>query len=344
MAAETRLEVLKRDLDTAKLPPARATQSAAEIERGRAASDPWKIPAAGWKDVMVRSWAEVGANNIFLAAGGVTYAGLVALFPALAALVSIYGLILDPAQVERQVRAMSSFLPEESTQIISDELHSLISHSSSSLGISVGISLLIALWSASRGTSGLINALNIAYRQTETRGYIKLNLVAIGLTLAMIACGITAIALVGILPAAIQFLGLGALAKWGLLILEWPLLIAMVLGSLATLYHFAPSREKPQWRWVSPGAVAATLLWLLGSLAFTIYVAHFNSYGKTYGSLGGVVILLTWLWLTSFTALFGAVINAEVERQTTKDTTEPGGKPMGSRGAFAADTLGGKAR
>jgi membrane protein len=318
MPAETRLDALKRDLDSNRL-TRRETAADPSTPGDHPPSEPWSLSLREWKEVLVLSWQAVGANNIFLAAGGVTYAGLVALFPALASLVSIYGLIHDPAEVERQVHAMSAFLPPEGTQIISDELHSLVSRSSSSLQISVVISLLIALWSASRGTSGLINALNIAYRQKETRGFIKLNLVAIGLTIAMIVCGIIAIALIGVLPAAIQILGLGALTKWALLILEWPLLIALLLGGLAALYYLAPDRRHPRWRLVSPGAIAATSLWLLGSLGFTIYVTHFNSYSKTYGSLGGVVILLTWLWLTSFAALLGAVIDAEVERKTAGD-------------------------
>jgi membrane protein len=272
----------------------------------------------------------------------VTYAVLLALFPALAALVSIYVLLLDPAQVERQMNLVSSALPQESTQMIGDELHSLVSHSSSTLGIGAIVSLLLALWSASRGMSGLISALNMAYQQQETRGFFKLNFIAVGLTVLMLVGGTVVIALVGVLPAAVQFVGLGAIAKWLLLILEWPLLIAVVMTGLAVLYRYAPNRDKAQWRWVSSGAAVATVLWLVGSIGFSVYVTNFNSYGKTYGSLGGVVILLTWLWLSSFVALFGAVINAQSERQTVADSTEGQPKPLGDRRAYAADTVGEK--
>jgi membrane protein len=176
--------------------------------------------------------------------------------------------------------------------------------------------LLFALWSASRGMSGMIAALDMAYEQRETRGFVKFNFVAIGLTLLMLAGGTVLIALVGVLPAAIQFVGLGSVAQWLLLILEWPLLIAVVMTGLALLYRYAPDRQATPWRWVSPGAVVATLLWVLGSIGFTLYVSHFSNYDRTYGSLGGVVVMLTWLWLTAFVALFGAVINAQAERQT----------------------------
>ncbi len=290
--------------------------------------------------MLVRSWQEISDNNIFLVAGGVTYAVLLALFPGLAALVSLYGLVLDPAQVEQQVNSLSGILPQQSQQMIGDELHKLVTASSGTLGISAAIALLFALWSASRGMSGLITALDIAYDQKETRRFFKFNLMAIGLTLFMLVGGLVVIALVAVLPVVVQFIGLGAFAKWVLLVLEWPLLFAVVIFGLAILYHYAPNRDSPKWRWVSPGAIVATLLWVIGSLLFSLYVAHFNSYDKTYGSLGGVIVMLTWLYLSAFVALFGAVLNAQSERQTTADSTVGAPQPMGARGAQAADTLG----
>ena len=217
-------------------------------------------------------------------------------------------------------------------QMIGEELHSLVTASSGSLSISAGVALVLALWSASRGMSGLVNALNIAYDEKESRGFFKLNLVAIVLTVLMLIGGTVVIALVGVLPAALQLVGLEGSTKWLLLLLEWPLLIAVVMFGLAMLYRYAPDRHPPRWRWVSPGAVAATVLWLLGSVAFTVYVSHFNSYDKTYGSLGGVVVMLTWLYLSAFVALFGAVINAQSERQT-QETSD------GSRSQWASARL-----
>jgi membrane protein len=270
----------------------------------------------------------------------VTYAILLALFPGLAALVAIYGLVLDPAQIEKQVGELSGMLPDQSQQLLIDELHKLVSASNGTLGLSAGVGLVLALWSASRGMSGLITAFNIAYEEKERRGFFKLNLLALGLTIAVMLGGLVVIGLLAALPAAVQFIGLGWAVKWLLLILEWPLLVAVVLIGLAVLYRYAPDRERPQWRWVSAGAITATSLWIIASVGFTIYVANFNSYEKTYGSLGAVVILLTWLYLSAFVVLLGAVINAQSEKQTKKDSTDGAPLPMGARGARAADTLG----
>ncbi len=224
--------------------------------------------------------------------------------------------------------------------MVSAQLHSLVEASSKSLGISAIVALLFAFWSASRGMSGLITAFNIAYQQQETRNFFKFNAIAIGLTIAGLVGGTIIIALVGVLPAAIQFVGLGAMVTWIILIVQWPILISVVLLSLAVLYRYAPNRHTAKWRWVSPGALIATVLWLLGSVGFSVYVANFNSYNATYGSLGGVIVMLTWLYLSSFVALLGAVINAQAERQTRVDSTLSPPKPMGDRGAYAADTLG----
>ncbi len=340
MSTSSRLDQLKRDV--AVITPARSgdpSTAPGDEDRGRSASSPHQIPMRGWKDILVRTWGEISDNSIFLVAGGVTYAVLLALFPAMAALVSIYGLLFNPSQVEQQVATLSTVLPSESAKMIADELHSLVTASSGSLSISAGIALVFALWTASRGMSGLINAFDIAYDQKETRGFFKLNAIAIGLTIAGLIGGTMIIALVGVLPAAIQFVGLGMVAKWLILLLEWPLLITVVLTALAVLYRFAPDRHPPQWRWVSPGAITATVLWLLGSVGFSVYVSHFNSYDKTYGSLGGVVVLLTWLYLSSFVALLGAVINAQSELQTKADSTVGQPKPMGDRKAYAADKV-----
>jgi len=186
----------------------------------------------------------------------------------------------------------------------------------------------------------MITALDIAYGEKERRGFFKFNLYALGLTIGMIIGGLIIIALVAVLPAVVKALGIGGTTKWLLLLLEWPLLIVFIMFGLAVLYRFAPDRDAPQWRWVSPGAIAATALWILGSILFTVYVANFASYDKTYGSLGGLIVLLTWLYLSSFSVLLGAVINAQLERQTKRDTTVGHEQPMGRRDAHAADTLG----
>ena len=337
MSNQVRIDDLRRDLDALTNSRRPRIESAA---RGRDAEHPGTIPARGWADILWRCWQEVSDANLFLVAGGVTYAVLLALFPGLAALVAIYGLVLDPAQVEKQVSNLSGVLPDQSQQLLVDELHILTSASNGTLGVSAAIGLVLALWSASRGMSGLITALNIAYEETERRGFFKLNLLALGLTIAVMLGGLVVIALLAVLPAAAQLIGLGRTTKWLLLTLQWPLLVAVVMLGLAVLYRYSPDRDRPQWRWVSAGAITATTLWIIASLAFTIYVANFNSYDMTYGSLGGVIILLTWLYLSAFVVLLGAAINAQSEKQTRTDSTDGPPAPMGTRGARAADTLG----
>ena len=258
----------------------------------------------------------------------------------MAALVSLYGLAFDAGQIEKQVAALAGVLPAQTQELLSQQLHGLVEASHGALGFAAIVGLLLALWSASRGMSGLITAINIAYEEKERRGFFKLNLIALGLTLGLLTGGIVAIALVAVLPAAVQLFAAGPATKWLLLIVQWPLLIVLVMLGLAILYRFGPDRDKPQWRWVSPGAIAATVLWIVASIGFTVYVANFNSYDKTYGSLGGVVILLTWLYLSALMVLLGAVINAQSERQTRKDSTEGPPRAMGRRDAHAADTLG----
>ena len=308
--------------------------------RGRHAASPEAIPPRGWKDILWRAYKGINDKNLFLVAGGVTYYVLLALFPALLALVFIYGLMFDRVQVEQQVDAMAGVLPDSARQLIATELHQIVSSSGGALSIGVVISVLFALWSASRGMSGLMSALDICYGQEERRSFVRFNLVALGLTLGMIAVGVVAIALVAALPALVSATGLGGFLKWVALVVEWPVLFGVAVTALAVLYRYAPDRDEPQWRWLTPGAVAATALWIAGSVAFTAYVANFGSYNATYGSLTGVVVLLTWLYLTSLAVVLGAEINAESERQTRADTTVGAPEPMGERGAFAADTLG----
>ena len=342
MSTTARLEDLKRDLARLerKWTGGRRDSLGVEGDRGREARHPAEIPSRGWLDVLWRAWGEVGEANLFLVAGGVTYALILALFPGLAALVSLYGLMFDPAQIEQQIGALSGVLPAETQQLLSQQLHALVEASGGALRFGAIVGILLALWSASRGMSGIITATNIAYEEKERRGFFKLNLIALGLTFGVLVGGIIVIALIGVLPAAVQFLAVGVGTKWLLFLVQWPLLVVLVMFGLAVLYRYAPDRDKPQWRWVSLGAIVATILWIIASIGFTVYVANFSSYDKTYGSLGGVVVLLTWLYLSAFVVLFGAAINAQSEKQTRKDSTEGSPRPMGQRDARAADTLG----
>lgn len=315
-------------------------QADPQAERGREADRPSDIPARGWKDVLWRAWKQSSEDNVGILAGGVTYGVLLALFPALAALVAIFGLLADPAVIQQQMSALSGMVPGDTEKLVSAELQRLTSHSGSTLGIGAAVGFVLALWSASRGMSGMVSALNSAYGEKERRGFVTFNLIALALTVGAIFGGLIGIGLIAGIPAMIGVIGLGKTARWLVLILEWPLLIVLMMVMLAVLYRFAPDRDAPKWRWVSPGAVTATLLWIIASVLFTVYVSHFGSYDATYGSLGAIIVLLTWLYLSAYLVLLGAEVNAQSERQTRKDTTAGPPEPMGEREARAADTLG----
>jgi membrane protein len=295
---------------------------------------PTEIPASGWKDVLWRTYQGVNDKNLFLVAGGVTYSILLALFPALLALVSFYGLAFDRSQVEQQVNAMAGIMPESARQIIATELHQIVSASGGALGFGAVLGLVFALWTASRGMSGMMSALDIAYGETERRSFLRFNLVALVMTLALIAGGLLAIALIAGIPAMVASLGqdAGGIFKWVALVVEWPVLMVVVMTLLALLYRFAPDRHPPRWRWITPGAVVGTLLWVAGSILFSVYVANFSNYNATYGSLGAVVVLMTWLYLSAFVVLLGAQINAEVEREARTDSQDHA-NPVGGDGS-----------
>jgi membrane protein len=216
----------------------------------------------------------------------------------------------------------------------------LTSHPTSALGIGFLVSLTLALWSARSGTSSMITALNVAYEEPEKRSFIWFQVIAIGLTAGIVLFTLVALGLIAVLPVVIDFLPLGEFGKMLSSIIRWPVLLVLLLVGLSVLYRYAPSREEPKWRWVSWGAAVATALWIIGSALFSLYVAKFAGYDKSYGSLGGVVVLLMWLYLSAFVVLLGAELNAEIEHQTARDSTTGGPKPLGARGAKMADTIG----
>lgn len=306
---------------------------------GRSAQAPREIPWRGWWQVIKRVVKKTGESNISLVSAGVGFYGLLALFPGIVALISIYGLVADPAEVDRQFANVSGFLPVEVAQMISDQMQQVASRSDQVLGVGLAGAILIAVWSATKGTRSLITALNIAYDERERRGFFRLNLIAVAATLALVVLAVFAIAAVVGLPIMLDLVGLGAVTEALMEWLRWPLLAAVVLFGLAALYRYGPCRRNARWIWVSWGSVVAMLLWLIASALFSYYVANFASYNATYGSIGAVVIMLMWQFISAFVILLGAVVNAELERQTAKDTTHGLARPMGERGAFVADHL-----
>lgn len=308
--------------------------------RGREANRPGQIPRAGWRDILLRVKEEMGDDNLSIVSAGVAFYLLLAMVPALAAIISIYGLVADPATVEQQIAALSDALPQDAQAIITEQLQRIAGGSQAGLGFGALIGLLLTLYSAAKGMKALINALNVTYDEHEKRGFVQLNLVALGLTVLTILIGVLALAAIVVLPAVLNMIGLGQTVEVLLNWLRWPLLALALVVVLAAVYRYGPSRRQPRWRWVSWGAVLATILWLLGSAAFSLYVRYFGSYNETYGSLGAIVILLMWFFLSAYIVLLGSEINAEMEHQTRRDTTAGGNQPLGQRGAHVADTVG----
>jgi membrane protein len=292
-----------------------------EQDRGHDAEAPWQIPARGWTDILRHAWKNAEKQNLSLVAGGVTYYLLVAMFPTLVALVSLYCLVANQTDVTRNVQSLSDMFPSSTVRVIGDELRQLVSASSKNLGLGVIISIAIALWSGVRGMRGIMTALNIAYDRTEARSFIRFNATALLLTVVAIAGGLIALVLVAGLPLVLSEGSLHGPGSWIGLVVEWPVLIMCAMGMMALIYRYGPDRSKPEWKWASPGVIVATILWVAGSILFATYVYHFGSYNRTYGSLGGLLVLLTWMWLSAFVVLFGAEINGEAERQTRQDTT-----------------------
>lgn len=313
-----------------------------ERGRGRESERPDDIPTPGWRDIALRTWEQIGHDNVGLVAAGVAFYGLLGVFPAIAALVSVYGLIADPAEVQRQFEAASAVMPAEVQAILGEQMGKVAGSGTGALSVAAAGSLLLALWSASKGAKAFMTAMNIAYGEEERRGILKVNLVALALTAFVVLLGVVALMAVVVMPVLLGLLDFGGATRWLVSLSTWGLIVLVFVVTLAMLYRFAPSREGAKWRWVTPGSLAAVALWLAASIAFSIYVRNFGSYNETYGSLGAVVGMMMWFWLSAFIVIMGAELNAEAERQTRRDTTTGKPKPMGERGAYAADTVGEK--
>ncbi|HEV7186479.1 MAG TPA: YihY/virulence factor BrkB family protein [Blastococcus sp.] len=318
-------------------PPAGAPSP--EALPGIHAEKPTQIPWRGWKQILKRAWAENQADNMPIIAGGVAFWGFLAIFPTLIAMISIYGLVASPATVRTQVDNLAKNLPRSATDLISTQLKSVTSHSGGALTVGLIVSILAALWSASGGVGSMITAVNLAYDEVEARNYVKLKLIALGLTLGGIVFALVAFGLVAVVPVVINALPLGGVGTVLAQVATYVVLLAVFTGGLAVIYRVAPDRDAPRFRWVSLGSVVVTLMWAVVSLVFTFYVNNFGSYDKTYGAIAGVIVLMLWLYLTCYLVLLGAEINAEAEHQTAHDTTEGEPQPMGTRDAQVADTL-----
>ena len=310
-------------------------RAVASDDRGRGAAAPQEIPAKGWMDIAKRTGKEVKADQVPLLAAGVAFYVLLALFPAIIAGVSIYGLVADPQTVRDQINQLAKTLSPETATLIGQQVQQVTSSAGGALGLATVIGILTALWSASSGMKALITGVNLAYDEPEGRKFVKLRGLSILMTLgAMVLLGVALALIVGF-PAVPD--SWPTVLQWTAAVLRFVLLAVLLMAGLAALYRYAPDRDKPKWSWASPGSMAATVLWVLASVGFSIYVNAFGNYNKTYGALAGVIILMFWLYLTAFVVLVGAELNAEMELQTAKDTTAGPEQPLGDRDAHAAD-------
>jgi membrane protein len=315
---------------------------AEERARGRHAEHPLQIPWAGWKDILWRTYRETFADRIPSIAGGVAFFMLFSIFPAITALVSAYGLFFDAETIGQTLSLLHGVVPDTVLELTHDQATRIASQSNGTLSIGVVVGILVALWSAMGGVKAMIDALNVIYEERETRSVLRFNLMALVFTLMGFAVFLMAIGGVILAPLVLSWLGLGGLTATLMRVLRWPALLVVLLVGLAVLYRYAPNRRAARWQWVSVGSVFASVVWIAASFLFSWYLAKFNSYNATYGSLGAVAAMMMWLWISATVVLLGAELNAEIEHQTAQDSTVGENKPLGERGAAMADTVGAK--
>ncbi|MFD1745399.1 YihY/virulence factor BrkB family protein [Rhizobium helianthi] len=314
--------------------------TAKDRAHGRNAHQPGHIPLKGVKDVLYRVYLSLNADRVMLVAAGVTFYLLLAIFPAMAALVSVYGFVADPATIASRIAFLAQVMPSDGLNIFLDQLKALATEQRSALSFGLVFGLLVAVWSANNGVKAMFEAMNIAYGEDEKRSFIRLNLVSLTFTLGALVAAVILIVALGVIPAMIAFLSLGKEADTLFRFLRWPLLLVLATFGICLLYRYGPSREAAKMRWLTWGAALAALTWLLGSLGVTFYLSHVANYNATYGTLGALVGFLFWTWISAIIVIMGAELNAELEHQTAIDSTTGDPKPMGSRGAAVADTLG----
>lgn len=284
--------------------------------------------------------SQVSEDRVPLIAAGVTFYILLALFPALTSLVSIYGLISDPAGIGEQITFLAGVLPKQSLQLVTDQLQAISSQKASSLSIGFIAGLLIALWSARNGVAALFEAMNIAYDEVEERGFIRLTLLILGFTAGGLLITAVLIAAIAVLPAVLAFLPLDQWLERLARIARWPVLLLLIGAAIALVYRYGPDRDPPKLRWLTWGAAFSTLCWFPASLLFSFYIDNFADYNATYGAMGALIGFMLWIWVSTMIIIVGAELNAELEHQTTRDSTTGPPKKMGKRDAHVADTIG----
>ena len=311
-----------------------------KLHRGRQADWPTEISPKGWLDIGWRVFRRIGENRLMLIAAGVTFYLLLAIFPAITAFVSLFGVLAEPSAIGNQLSTLEGIVPAGGLQIVEEQLEKLAAQDEQALGIGLIVALLVTFWSANNGVKTLFEALNIANQENEKRSFVRLNLIAFTFTLGAMLLATAMIFVVGIIPALLGLLNLGSGSEAIIAWLRWPILLIVAGICIALLYRYGPSREPAKWRWVTWGSALATLVWIAASAGFSFYLQNFADYNATYGSLGAIIGFMFWVWISSIILIVGAALNAEMEHQTRKDSTVGEPKPMGERGAVVADKLG----
>jgi membrane protein len=301
------------------------------------ADRPGDIPDRGWLAVLARLAHSLRRDGTWLRSAGVAFCAIFAAIPGISVPVALFGLLADPEAVHRPIEMLGGLVPPNATTFLADQMQAIALTSRAQLGAGLGGAILAALWGAWSGASGLIAALNVAYREHEARSFLRRAWHALVVALAAGVFLLLAFILLALLPLILDRLPLDSTLCAVIIFARWPALAGLCIVALGMLYRFAPCRHAAKWRWVSPGAIVATALWLVGSTGFSFYVAHFPSYNQTLGLLGTIMLLLTWSYLTAFAVLLGAELNAELERQTSRDTTTGPARSPGQRGAAVAD-------
>lgn len=308
---------------------------------GAQANSPWSLPPKAWWRVLKRVWVMSGFHELGLLAAGLAFYSFLAITPMIAATVMIYGLVGDGEMVARQIQQIVEVVPADVAHVLEQQMLQIVSTSSKVTGIALVVALFFAIFGAMRAANGMISAMNIINEEHETRGFFILSLRAAGLTIAAILIAATGV-LVGAVLTWLQshasgYLGGSTATLFKLL--TWFLALALGTTVFAIIMRYAPDRRPAKWRWLTPGSVLATVLWVVVSFGFSLYVAYISDYNATYGSLSAIVVFLMWLYLSAYGVLLGGLLNAEIERQTHRDTTAGPERPPGERGAVLADVI-----
>lgn len=317
------------------------TSTANDKQRGRKAEGPSGIPGRGLWDVLWRTGISFAKDRVSLVAAGVTYYLLLAVFPALGVLVGLYGFFANPSQIADHIDFLAGVVPSGILGLISGQLEALAGQEASAQGLAFFGGLLVAFWSANNGIKALFEAMNVAYGETEKRSFIRLNLVTFAFTIGALLIVIILVTGIALIPAILSLPGLSGWTDLLARLIRWPAVLVVIAAGISLLYRYGPSREKAKLRWLSWGATFSIVVWLISSILFSYYLENYANYNVTYGTLGALIGSMVWMWLSIVILIVGAKLNAELEHQTAIDSTTGEPQPMGERGAFVADTLGG---